>query len=87
MAPPMTNEEWDAMWAERDARRERHDAWMSAQADAERNRLVSVVEASLKERCAPCAPFDIVAHVAVAALEADGVVFARMGSWEDDDDN
>lgn len=86
MSPPMTNAEWDAKWAERDARRDRHEAYMNAQAEAERNRLVGVVEAALTEWSAPCASFATVADFAIAALEADGVVFARLGSWEDDDD-
>lgn len=73
-------------WAKRDAQRERHEAQMQASADAEQKRLEGVVEAALEEWGDPVggAPWSDVAEVAIAALKADGVVFAYMSTCDHD---
>lgn len=79
----------DAKWAARDAVRERHDAIMRASADRERTRLEGVVEAALEDWGDPVggAPWSDVAKVAIAALKADGVVFAYLGTFDDADES
>jgi hypothetical protein len=79
--------DWDAKWAARDAQRERHEAQMRAHAEAERKRLEGVVEAALEDWGDPVggAPWSDVAAVAIAALKADGVVFAYLSTFDEAD--
>ena len=70
-----------AKWAERDRKREAFEAEMAAQAEASRQGHIDLVANALAEkaRLKPGGECRKYARIAIDALLADGVVFARMG--------
>lgn len=73
-----------AKWAERDAKREAFEAEMAAQAERHRQDHIDIVVKALSEKGRLKAGGECVkyARIAIDALLADGVVFARLGPSE-----
>lgn len=77
-----STEELEARWAERDARNEQYRKELEGQAAQARLEHIAIVEKALVEAKSDLSVFEV-ASVAVDALQASGIVFARMGDWED----
>ena len=78
----------EAKWAEREARWAAQEAQMNAQAAKTRAKHVATVYEVLVARwgCDPARRHKLYAEAAIDALEASGVVFATIGSWEEPND-
>lgn len=91
LSNPM-NDATEAKWAEREARWAAQEAQMNAQAAKTRAKHVATVYEALvaAEHNANAnhalLTWQDMAAVAVDALEASGVVFATMGSWDEPND-
>lgn len=76
----------DRRWEERDAKKEKEREYFAAQRQAAHEAHVQTVMRGLNRVTSNDAGMlRLIAEAAVTALEDDGVVFARMGSFDDDD--
>ena len=77
----------EAKWAERDRRIKLYEAELAQQAADHRREHVETVYNALVARwgCDPAPRHRLYAEAAVDALMESGVVFARLGSWDDDE--